>query len=533
MPIRCCAYVLAVCLAFLSASQLRGQGPTINRSNRGVPELGRNESSLGAMPGAGGNLSGNAPDAFRPILGGAPGATTPVVPPSLSDPNVGGYQRLGGMGMGAGPIASLPPADLPLFGVLALPGMEDAGPPDGLTLDIALQRLVTANLDLRSRYLEIPQARADILTASLYANPLVFFDAQLVPYGRYTENRPGGQKQYDLNISHPIDISGKRRARMGVATAAKNVIEAQYQDSVRIEIANLYEAYLGALLARESVRFSKAALSGLDRVLETVQEQRKGKIATEADVDSVLIQRELAAASVVDAEKTYESTKVRLGALLAIPPAEAEKIELRGSFKIETPPPPLGEELVQIALHSRPDVQAFRLGIILSQASVRLAKANRLADVYLLFQPFTFQDNSYMVPHKQSPTSWAAGVTVPFPVYNRNQGNIQRSKINVQQSMLELQAQEVRVVAEVKQAEKEYLIACASVERLEQTIRPAADRVLETARVRWRSGEQSVLFYLAAVRDYNVFVRQYLTDWLRFRRSMLRLNTVAGQRILP
>jgi len=56
---------------------------------------------------------------------------------------------------------------------------------------------------------------------------------------------------------------------------------------------------------------------------------------------------------------------------------------------------------------------------------------------------------------------------------------------------------------------------------------------LNTARIRWRSGEKDVLFYLAAVRDYNVFVREYLTDWLRFRRSMLRLNTVVGQRILP
>jgi cobalt-zinc-cadmium efflux system outer membrane protein len=187
--------------------------------------------------------------------------------------------------------------------------------------------------------------------------------------------------------------------------------------------------------------------------------------------------------------------------------------------------------LVKLALQSRPDVQAFRLGVSLSQASVRLAKANRLPDIYVLFQPYTFQDNSYM--GKQSATSWAAGVTVPLPVYNRNQGNIERSQINVKQSIIETQAQEVRAVTEVKQAEKEYLIARSNVERLEKTIRPAADRVLNTARTRWRSGEQSVLFYLAAVRDYNLFVRQYLTDWLRFRRSMLRLNTVVGQRILP
>lgn len=529
MSNRRCFHGVVFLFLVLPASEAMGQGPAIGRGGLGVPELGRNESSLGAMPGSGGNLSGNAPDANRPILGGAPGATTPMVPPSISDPSGRGYQLLGGGGVG--PIASLPPANLPLFGVLALPDMDDPGPPNGLTLDAALHQLVSANLDLRSRFLEIPQARADILTASLYANPLVFFDTQLIPYGRYSPQRPGGQTQYDLNISHPIDISGKRRARMAVASAAKSVVEAQYQDAVRVEIANLYEAYLGALLARESVRFSQAALKGLDRVLEVIRQQQKEKIATQSDVDSVLIQRELAETSLVDSEKTCESTKLRLGSLLNIPSAEAERMELNGSFKVQAPFPPLGEELATLALQSRPDVQAFRLGVSLSQASVRLARANRMADIYVLYQPFTFQDNSYQ--HLQNATSWAAGVTIPLPVYNRNQGNIERSQINVKQSILELQAQELRATTEVKQAEKEYLIARATVERLEKTIRPAADRVLNTARTRWRSGDQGVLFYLAAVRDYNSFVRQYLTGWLRFRRSMLRLNTVVGQRILP
>ena len=32
--------------------------------------------------------------------------------------------------------------------------------------------------------MEIPQARADVLTASLRANPIFYADTQLVPYGR-------------------------------------------------------------------------------------------------------------------------------------------------------------------------------------------------------------------------------------------------------------------------------------------------------------------------------------------------------------
>ena len=124
-------------------------------------------------------------------------------------------------------------------------------------------------------------------------------------------------------------------------------------------------------------------------------------------------------------------------------------------------------------------------------------------------------------------------MTVPLPVYNRNQGNIQRARLNVEQTKVELAAQERRVIAEVKQAEKEYLVARASAERLRQVALPAAQQVLSTAIVRYRAGEQDILYVLNAFRQYNDFVRQYLSTWLRYRRAMLRLNTAAGRRLLP
>ena len=48
------------------------------------------------------------------------------------------------------------------------------------------------NLDLRAKFLEIPQARADVLTASLRANPIFYADSQLVPYGTNSVQKPDG-----------------------------------------------------------------------------------------------------------------------------------------------------------------------------------------------------------------------------------------------------------------------------------------------------------------------------------------------------
>lgn len=59
----------------------------------------------------------------------------------------------------------------------------------------------------------------------------------------------------------------------------------------------------------------------------------------------------------------------------------------------EVAPAPDAAWLVQAALANRPDLAAYRLGVGRAQADVRLARANRLSDIYMVYQPYTFQDD--------------------------------------------------------------------------------------------------------------------------------------------
>ena len=49
----------------------------------------------------------------------------------------------------------------------------------------------------------------------------------------------------------------------------------------------------------------------------------------------------------------------------------------------------------------------------------------------------------------------------------------------------------------------------------------------------YTQGQEDIVSYLNAQRDYNEVVRQYRDALIRHRRSMLRLNTAVGQRVLP
>ena len=511
----------------MSAGSAFGQGPSLPSGSSAGGSADR--SLLGSLPGALPNSDEGTPSQGG-VLGGRAGPSAPRVPTSALDPAQRGQR--GPLTDQITPPTTLPLAEVPLFGPLALPDQaESEGPPDGLTLDAAIDSLIRGNLALKARALEIPQAQADILTASLRANPLVYADAQLVPYGNYTAQRPGGQTQYDVNITYPLDVTGKRKARTVVATQAKRSLEAQYQDSVRLEIDNLYTAFSNVLGARETIRFAVTARDGLKVLLDRTTKLYQGGTRTGADVSRLEAIVEAAEVEVADAEEVLRSAQRSLGLLLSMSGPAAEAIEVRGTIRDQAPEPPPVEGLIQAALTCRPDLVAFRLGITRANAEVKLAEANRLSDIYVLAQPYTFQNNA--PTHTKSATSWALGVTVPLPIYNRNQGNIQRARVNVNQTQLELADRELQVANEVRQAEREYRLTRAATGRIETRLLPAAARVRNDAYRLYIRGEESAISYLNAQREFNEASRQYRDILVRHRRSMLRLNTAVGQRILP
>ena len=485
-------------------------------------------SSLGAAPGEGGS-SGDAPGGTEGVLGGRPGLDSPRIPSTVTRP-AGPFGLPPALEIGTA--SEAPPFDLPLYGPLSIPaGADDEGPPDGLTLDQAIDRLVRANLDLRAKFLEIPQAQADILTAGLRANPILFSDVQLVPYGAYSEARPGGPVQYDLNVTYPLDVNHKRRVRVEVATRAKHVLEAQYQDAVRQQVGNLYTAFVDVLSARETIRYARTSVEGLGRLLELTQSRRRAGEATLADVNRIQIQRDSAGVGLLEAEEALREAKRGLAPLLNLSATEAELLELRGTISDQAAPPAPAQELVRMALGVRPDLVAFRLGLQRAAADVRLARAERFSDIFLLLQPYTFQD--FAPFDRKSAHAWGIGVSVPLPIYDRNQGNILRARLNVDQTRTELAQLEQQVATDVQQAERRYAVTRQSVERIERDLLPAALHVRNEALQRYQQGEADLLEYLNAQHEYNDLVRQYRDTAIRHRRSMLELNTAVGWRILP
>ncbi|GAC1309673.1 MAG: hypothetical protein NVSMB14_13530 [Isosphaeraceae bacterium] len=337
--------------SLIGAERSSGQAPTIDPS---VPALPGSGTSMLQAPGAGGGNFSNSPGAGA-ILGSRPGATTPHgIPTSIFNPN----SMIGPTEEQQSPNAPRPEpvgiTSAPVFGSLDLPpGPEDPGPPNGLTLDGAIDRLLRDSPDLHAKFLEIPMARADVLQASLRANPIFYQDAQLMPYGQYSKLNLGGPPQYDTNFSIPIDVTRKRKARTLVAERALSVMEASYQDAVRQKIDDLYTAYLQVLDDRQTVRYTTQSLKRLSELSSRTQKLFDSKTINRSDYNLVKLQARTAQIALRDAEAGYLKSRQALAALLNLPRGSAASLELRGSIFDSEPPPPPIDELIEKALAER------------------------------------------------------------------------------------------------------------------------------------------------------------------------------------
>lgn len=502
------------------------QGPQVEIGE--PPGVAGPSAKFSASPGA---LSQSAFDnlenARRPI-GGRPGPSVSRAPVGIARPE----------GRAVSLETQLPrprvlePVPVPAYGDLAEPsGPEDMGPPDGLTLDEAINRLIERNLDLIALQYEIPMAQADVLTASLRANPIFYADSQLVPYGRFSNAKPGGQTQYDVNVTYPLDVTGKRRARTEAARQAKKVTEAQLQDAVRLQVDNLYTSFVDVIAAEETTRYSEANAQALTKLYRLNLRLSQEGATTPDRTDVVRAQLERSQLQVREAGESLVTATRVLALLLNVPAAEADSLRLRGALRDVNPLPVPAPELVAKGMVERPDLQAMRLGIGRARAEVDLAKANRYSDVYLLYQPYTYQDNRPW--GLKSATSYAIGVTATLPLYNRNQGNVERARYNYRQTTVELAALERRVRFEIESAVREFSLSLTYVEEIEREVLPAQRRVLERAARQFQEGAVSPADFFEAQREYNEVVRHYRDSLVRHRRSVLDLNTAVGSRLLP
>lgn len=393
-----------------------------------------------------------------------------------------------------------------------------AGPAGGLTLEQAIDRLAVANLGTRIAAEETVQARADRVTAGLRANPQLVAGIQPIPYGSFNTNTQGGPTLYTVGVAVPLDLSGKRRNRIRGADIAVLIADATYRENVRNQIDNLYTAFIDALAAQTTLDQARAIASS--NVAATPGQP-------------LVMNRGAVTLPLAEAEDALREKSRSLSDLLGLELPQNGIVEVRGTLLDAQREPPKLEDLIAQAREHRPDLAAQRLTVAKAQADLNLFYANRFDDWTLTFTPYAEGNGQ---PYGQvSGRGWGVALNVPTPVFNRQQGQIQRACSEIRKQNLRLAQIEKTVVADVRAARDKYDSTWKAMCALEARLRrpPVAFNdprpINGPAEVQRLGTEMNRLM----VREYRQALTRYQTALVEHRKSMLRINTAVGWLVVP
>lgn len=391
-----------------------------------------------------------------------------------------------------------------------------------VTAEQALAEAIERNLDLVAARYEVPIARAETITAALRPNPVLALGGDhlnLLP-PRYSLLNNAGPAEYNARLDYTLERGGKRELRVEVARAAESVAELLVVEAVRQLALQVQTTYVDVLRAKADLAVAEEIAATFAEIASINEERvRRGDLAEVEAIRSqvAVLQFET---TVRQAELAVATARTRLQVLLGRGPGAAVADPTEGLRRQEGTR--ALDELRNEAMRQRPDLEAQRRERVRTVADTRLQAANAKVDHVI--------GTEYRRQQGLAGTGNSIGLfwEAPLPVFNRNQGGIERARQVQLQTEARTRAIEATVRNEVEVAWLTVQNSLRNLERIERTLLPRAREVRDITDYSYRRGEASFLEFLDAQRAYSE-TRQSLNDSLaRLAQSLYELDAATG-----
>lgn len=411
---------------------------------------------------------------------------------------------------------------LPLFfsiGLFAQEPQKMPTIPTKLDLDVATELLMTNNPTILRERQNIALARADVTTARILPNPDFEVNSESYPL---FEPRPGpflNNQELVVRAGQTIETAGKRGKRTKVAQQDVEVTESALQDTIRQLKLELRDRYCAVVLAKAQRELAQQILSQFDEIIRLNEVRfRQGEVSG-LELARVQTERLRFFNDSVAAELQLKNAKASLLELLGVSNMATEfdvmeKLEFKPlQAQLET----LGEE----AVRARPDLLAERQRVERDRRQLTLAKAQAIPNI----TPFFGYKRDF------GANTMTFGVSIPLPLFNRNQGGIARAGVQVTQQQYELERTELSVRRDVQQVYQTVVAQERRVRALESTYLASAQKARDIAQASYRLGALDLVAFLDAERAYRETLREYYQALFDHQVAVFQLSAAVGKEL--
>lgn len=369
---------------------------------------------------------------------------------------------------------------------------------DPLDLGKALELAERLHPDLAQARARIEAAGGRALQAGLWPNPGLVARLESAPFGEGT----GSDAEYLAGVSQRIPLG----SRLGAAREAERVegerLSREYEVRLLELRSRVRNAFATALFAAEVAKVQGENLRLARRGVELAQARRQVGDLTAGDLARIEMEEARARLEEDKAHGLRDLAFVGLASAVGDPALRIGSVEGPLETTLELP----SLEAVLAEMERGPHAELAKWDVEAARARVGLAEADRVPDLTLdlLYRRIGATDTS----------AFDVGVSLPLPVFDRQQGRIRAARAEEREVEARARATRGDAVRRVREAHARLSEAVNHTRLVKDEILPRADAVIKAAEARHAAGDLSLADLLPVRRDHAAARLSYL-DALR------------------
>ena len=423
---------------------------------------------------------------------------------------------------------SLPAAAIAALLLLA-PSLARAQQSPALSWDQVKQKFEAANPALRADALSVDEMKAAEITASLRPNPTASFTMdQLYPFGpHYDPNLPGVRNRPLSNalttgsISYLWERDHKRGLRLESAKEGTEIATSAHADLERNLLFNLRAAFVETLQAKAVLELARADLAYYDKIIQISRDRFHAGDIAQIDLDRIELLRVQYEVEIQSALVNLRTAKIQLQQLLD-ERTPVENFDVTGNFDYTDDLKPL-DDFRQIALDERPDLKAALESIQQAETNHKLARANGSTNPTIAVDAGA---NPPLDPYV------GFNLSIPLRIFDRNQGEKQRTQIDIGRNQQLTEAVRAAVFSDVDSAYAQLDSNLALLRPYKAQYKAQALRVRDTVTYSYQHGGASLMDFLNAQSDYRAVKLAYLELIGSYLTAAGQLNLAVGREVI-
>ena len=418
-----------------------------------------------------------------------------------------------------------PPAPQNSQGPAAAPTPSPAAPPSvRITLDEALRLAIQHNHALQAARTTILQSQALETTANLRPNPVLSWDAQFLPIfdpSKFSADFIDSQAQFDMGFAYTFEIGGKRQHRLRAARDVTEATRSTVADNERALSFSVAQQFVAAILAQSQVDFTQQDLDSFRKSVDISEMRYKAGAISEGDLLKIKLQMLQFQNDLLSAKLAKIQALSALRQLLGFE-SVPDNYDVEGKLEYEPVHASL-DDLKALALRTRPDLRAAQQNVTAARSAELLAEVNRKRD---LTRTFNYS-------HVASTNTGAFFFNIQLPFFDRNQGEIARTRYSITQDEQLAAETSQQVLTDVANADQNLRTSEQIVQLYQGGYVEQAIKSRDISEYAYKRGAASLLDYLDAQRTYRANQLAYRQALATYMTALEQMRQATGTRNLP